>query len=81
MLFAGWEVRIENAAFPSPRTQFLTIRTVSDKLFFSKLSNENKLTENTNASVADHGQRWGNPDRSKHQSYCRIRYRARFKKK
>ena len=62
MLFAGWEVRIvkncdrglENAAFSSPRSQFITIRTdpkpVNNDLFifFQALKRNKKLTEKKN---------------------------------
>ena len=58
MIFAGWEVRIvkncdrglENATRGrSPRSQFFTVPTdpkpVNNLFIFSKLSNENKITE------------------------------------
>jgi len=71
MLFAGWEVRIvkncdrglENAArgrrlratFPSPRSQFFTIRTnpkpVNNLFIFTKLSNKETSRKKTQASV------------------------------
>ena len=94
MLFGGWEVRIvkkqwqkklrPRAAFSCPRSQFFTIRSdpkpVKTYLFFSKLSNENKLTEKKNSRkrYCDRGQR--NPDRVKNQSDRRIRYRDRLEK-
>ena len=52
-----------------------------DKTFFSKLSNEKKLTEkNSRKRYCGRGQRQENPDRAKNQSDCRIRYRARLEK-
>ena len=61
MLFAGWEVRLVKNCDQGPRSQFFTIWTdpkLVNNFFFSKLSNEKKLTgKNPHKRYCDRGQR------------------------
>ena len=102
ILFADWEVRImkncdwglENvaqghrpwAAFPTPRSQYFTIRTdpkpVNNFFFFPSTQTKKKKHSQKKLMQA---LLWlwseiGNLDQSKNQSDCRIRYRAHLEK-